>query len=115
MLVVFYTTFGGFRAVVWTDVLQGIVMVIGVLVLMGLTLSQVGGLASATRKLAEMMPPKLGTVRLVRTNSEGTFDIPLRYPGLIHRRSRGIPYPAITADHSNDTITLDPFPGCSIT
>lgn len=76
LLVVFYTTFGGFRAVVWTDVLQGVVMVIGVLVLMGLTLGQVGGLAKATRQLAEMMPPKLGTVRLVRTTPEGAFDIP---------------------------------------
>ncbi len=76
VLVVFYTTFGGFRAVVWTDVVQGIVMVVGVLVLLALTLGQVGGLGNATRKLTEMMPPKLGTVRFVRTTAEGEIEIP---------------------------------------
>ncbi len=76
VLVVFYTTVGGFRAVVWTDVVQGVVMVAGVLVLLALTLSQVGGLGNATRKLAEMMPPKLGTVLFVRASGEGSVEIP---------------------------------------
>ena len=31
--VIVYTAFGGFRAVVWTDVMQGIVMGIGVIIL----------------------------------------------------------------------------------
>ena len=46
--VVTYTTFGGFRAVAWTDTLQGIVMIIGVVLLVPLTLSAVGGLEEAT-------------------------------------------------------------------
>ena len=62
VLTVFYTTFGGFRAVVWTDILQGFVMVTGVLVMMALALYQVGGLRSATEKLAKMTPPEYGTV-----------------------------------------------------
>merc|ERR1711964_875050 len=32
LLVIAYTAYGGFRAVVWTDVLQGIVMIIGVMI-----------------------------------------------------------------------------------
>src|SRR5207247_93594 len=48
-----YTTYGGFWAVTWTDVLQGIVMVVGALLLMGLTLYHVGGLGNATLKLRE--------------------------------------------------------------
>ncbi len=76
ILVVFYTTLGGFRAVVWTDVLQGIVMVFGVLVLLALTIGQVGGLGNATRKLAEMMPPKIGTVRFARTTAGPAIEIP---------------------------------------
>lgn len=55
--VILYTSYGGFRAVVWTDVLQGVVMLCGVLILLPLTLSQVGGLGSATRDLAKMVPP----------------------------------------------------------
>jgi Na+/pantothenate symporter len=59
--VIVYTAFGGFRAVVWTDVMQGIVMCIGVIILLFLTLSQVGGLKNATEQLKEMTPPESGT------------------------------------------------------
>ncbi|MCH2386260.1 MAG: hypothetical protein MK293_13490, partial [Pedosphaera sp.] len=49
--VIVYTAFGGFRAVVWTDVMQGIVMGVGVIILLFLTLGQVGGLTKATEQL----------------------------------------------------------------
>ncbi len=62
--VILYTTWGGFHAVVWTDVMQGIVMVGGVLVLLPLAISQVGGLETATRQMAQMTPPRLGTLRV---------------------------------------------------
>lgn len=63
--VIAYTTYGGFRAVVWTDVLQGVVMLIGVLILMALALSQVGGLGKATARLAEQTPPEFATVSVI--------------------------------------------------
>lgn len=56
--VIVYTTYGGFRAVVWTDVMQGIVMALGVVIMLVLALSQVGGLGKATAQLAEMTPPE---------------------------------------------------------
>ena len=59
--VIVYTAFGGFRAVVWTDVMQGIVMGAGVIILLFLTLSQVGGLTKATEQLKEMTPPEFGS------------------------------------------------------
>ncbi len=62
--VIVYTTYGGFRAVVWTDVMQGLVMVIGVMIMLILALGQVGGLSKATEKLAEMRPPQMGTVTI---------------------------------------------------
>lgn len=62
--VIIYTAYGGFRAVVWTDVMQGIVMAVGVMVLLVLTLSQVGGLKNATHELAAMTPPEFGTARI---------------------------------------------------
>lgn len=63
--VILYVVYGGFRAVVWTDVMQGIVMFGGVLLMLGLALWQVGGLESATRKMAAMVPPEnaLATLR----------------------------------------------------
>ncbi len=57
LAVIIYTTYGGFHAVVWTDVMQGIVMVIGVMILLPLALYQVGGLESASREMAKMTPP----------------------------------------------------------
>lgn len=56
--VIAYTTYGGFRAVVWTDVMQGIVMVLGVLIMLPLAIHQVGSLDHATRELAQMTPPR---------------------------------------------------------
>lgn len=62
--VIVYTTYGGFRAVVWTDVMQGLVMGLGVAVLLGLTLFQTGGLGNATRELAKMTPPEFVDVEI---------------------------------------------------
>lgn len=65
--VIFYTTYGGFHAVVWTDVMQGIVMVAGVLIMLPLAISQVGGLTAGTRSLASMKPPNqpvLATIQM---------------------------------------------------
>lgn len=58
--VIIYTTWGGFHAVVWTDVMQGVVMVIGVLILLPLAISAAGGMANATREMAAMTPPRNG-------------------------------------------------------
>lgn len=91
VLTIFYTTFGGFRAVVWTDVLQGCVMVLGVLLMLGLALYQVGGLTRATKKLAKMMPPEVGSVTFIaaapasrdrRIASETWFTVPDESSGL---------------------------------
>ena len=62
--VIVYTTYGGFHAVVWTDVMQGIVMVIGVMIMLPLALWQVGGLTNATKQLSNMTPPRVGLMRI---------------------------------------------------
>ncbi len=62
--VIIYTAYGGFRAVVWTDVMQGLVMVGGVALMLPLAISQAGGLRSVTSKMAEMTPPKLVSLEL---------------------------------------------------
>ncbi len=64
VLVIVYTTYGGFHAVVWTDVMQGVVMVAGVAIMLPLTLSQVGGMKSGTEQMAKMIPPKIGTATI---------------------------------------------------
>jgi sodium/pantothenate symporter len=54
--VVVYTMYGGFRAVVWTDVLQGIVMLVGVLILLPTVLIKAGGMTAVSEKLARESP-----------------------------------------------------------
>lgn len=58
--VVVYTTYGGFWAVTWSDVLQGLVIVAGALLLMVLSLVKLGGLERATTIL-QTLDPKLVT------------------------------------------------------
>jgi sodium/pantothenate symporter len=65
VVVVVYTTYGGFRAVVWTDVMQGFVMVFGVAIMLPLALWEVGGLGKATEETARMTPPQFVELRLV--------------------------------------------------
>ena len=75
--VVVYTAYGGFRAVVWTDVMQGFVMVGGVVLMLPLAIWAVGGLGDATREMAQMTPPKLVKLELtVADSSNESFNIP---------------------------------------
>ena len=77
--VIIYTTYGGFHAVVWTDVMQGIVMVIGVLIMLPLAIWQVGGLQHATDEMAKMTPPRIGTVTLELSEpQDGVFALPAK-------------------------------------
>ncbi|QDU94445.1 sodium:solute symporter family protein [Lignipirellula cremea] len=58
LVIVVYETLGGFRAVAWTDVLQGSVLVLGFSVLVILVVQRYGSLESATRILQETAPQK---------------------------------------------------------
>ena len=68
LAVIAYTTYGGFQAVVWTDVMQGIVMVFGVIIMLPLALylvgkgapEGVGSLEYATSRMVDMSPPRRG-------------------------------------------------------
>lgn len=62
--VVAYTAWGGFRAVVWTDMMQGAIMGVGVVLLLALALTKVGGLGNATRELSRQIPPQDGNATL---------------------------------------------------
>ena len=56
--VVAYTTYGGFRAVAWTDTMQGIVMIVGIVLLVPFAVAAVpGGLTGATMKQRDRQDP----------------------------------------------------------
>lgn len=59
-VVIIYTAYGGFRAVVWTDVMQGIVMGLGVVILLPVVISQAGGVDAVVSRL-QSQPPQVVT------------------------------------------------------
>jgi SSS family solute:Na+ symporter/sodium/pantothenate symporter len=78
LTVVVYTTYGGFWAVTWTDVLQGLMIVAGAILLMILALHQVGGLDRATERLREIDPQLLtgpGPDNFVPVSLAGSYFI----------------------------------------
>ena len=72
--VILYTSVGGFRAVVWTDVMQGIFMVLGVLVMLPLALKISGGLNESTSILFTRNP---ALVHVPGPSVDGTAFLPL--------------------------------------
>jgi len=60
--VVAYTTYGGFRAVAWTDTMQGIVMIAGIGLLVPFAVHAAGGLENATLAL-RMRPDPVAEVK----------------------------------------------------
>ena len=70
IVVIAYVVYGGFRAVVWTDVMQGIIMMLGVAIMLVLVLQQTGGLTKANERLATMTPPNHGTAIVKRDRGE---------------------------------------------
>jgi sodium/pantothenate symporter len=61
LAVVGYTLIGGFLAAVWTDLLQSVMMFIGVTILVCLALPAAGGLEHATREAIADVGPQIAT------------------------------------------------------
>ena len=122
LVVVVYTAYGGFHAVVWTDVMQGVVMVVGVVIMLPLALYQVGGLEKATKDMAQMLPPERGTATL-RTASSAAHAVPagawLQKEGRVLRTAspvvippggvaKGVPVLEIATPHEIERLLGEP-------
>jgi len=59
LIIIIYETLGGFRAVAWTDVIQGCVLMTGFAVLVVLVFQRFGTLQEATAKLLIEQPEKI--------------------------------------------------------
>ncbi len=54
VVIILYTIMGGFRAVAWTDLLQGLLMVFGLVLLPLMALSQIGSIAELCSSLQQL-------------------------------------------------------------
>ena len=69
LIMVVYETLGGMRSVAWTDVLQGIVLLIGFAVLLFMVPDLAGGLSEVVRKISISDPGKIAVPSFEGVNS----------------------------------------------
>ncbi len=89
-LILFYETVGGMRAVAWTDAGQGVLMLVGLLLLLTWLLGDAGGLASLTESVRAVRPDAVRVPDTVeRTNWVSTIVLlglaSVVYPQAIQR------------------------------
>jgi sodium/pantothenate symporter len=106
LTVVAYTTYGGFWAVTWTDVLQGLMIVAGALLLMFLALRHVGGLANATEKLRAIDPSNLSLLTGPGPDNYLGLGLAVSYFMLWTLGSMGQPVGMVRLMACRDTPTL---------
>lgn len=98
-----YTFIGGFRAVVLTDTVQGLVMLIGTMLLLGATLVATGGMENAMTTL-HAIDPRLLTPTGVDDKLSATFM--LSFWVLVCFGLIGLPHTAVRAMAYKDSRSL---------
>ncbi len=88
-IIIIYTMMGGFRAVAWTDFIQGLIMVVGLVVLSLAAVQELGGFSVITQKVNEAAPAALTlmgekTTPVFLGSMVGLLGIGLGYPGQPH-------------------------------
>ncbi|MEE2656981.1 MAG: sodium:solute symporter family protein [Candidatus Latescibacterota bacterium] len=69
IIMVIYETLGGMRSVAWTDVIQGVVLLVGFSILLFVIPGLGGGLGSVVEKLSKMEPKMSGVPSLETCNT----------------------------------------------
>lgn len=88
-IIIFYTMMGGFRAVAWTDFVQGLIMVVGLAMLALVALVELGGFSEMIQKVNAVSPTTLTwmgdkTTAAFFGSMIGMLGIGLGYPGQPH-------------------------------
>jgi sodium/proline symporter len=88
-IVLIYTMMGGVRAVAWTDFAQGIIMVLGLVILSGVALASLGGFSGMIAEVGKESPETLQWMGGESTavffgSAVGLLGIGLGYPGQPH-------------------------------
>jgi SSS family solute:Na+ symporter/sodium/pantothenate symporter len=84
VIMVVYETLGGMRSVAWTDVIQGVVLATGFVVLLLVIPSLGGGLPAVVEKLSEISPEKVQVPSVEGRNTWISFVILLAFGASIY-------------------------------
>ncbi len=92
-IVIVYTMMGGFRAVAWTDFVQGLIMVFGIVLLALVAVAELGGLDGMSEQVTAKSPDTLAwmggkTTAVFFGSLVGLLGIGLGYPGQPHVLTR---------------------------
>jgi sodium/proline symporter len=92
-IIIVYTMMGGFLAVAWTDFVQGLIMVLGLVLLSGVAVMSLGGFGGMIEHLSQSHPQMLDwmggrTVGAFFGFMVGLLGIGLGYPGQPHVLNR---------------------------
>lgn len=92
-IIILYTMMGGFMAVVWTDFIQGLIMVAGLVILSGVALMELGGVGGMVEQVNRVSPQTLDwmggkTTAVFLGSMVGLLGIGLGYPGQPHVLNR---------------------------
>lgn len=88
-IVLVYTMMGGVRAVAWTDFIQGVIMVLGLVILSLVALASLGGFSGMLTEVSKASPETLQwmggkSVSVFLGSLVGLLGIGLGYPGQPH-------------------------------
>lgn len=109
LIIVVYETLGGFRAVAWTDVVQGSVLVVGFTILVWMVLQRFGGLAAATQDLAIRSPEKVTVPDGNRLREWASYVIVVGLGGALYPQSIQRIYAARTANVLKKSLVVMAF------
>ncbi len=92
-IIIAYTMMGGFHAVAWTDFVQGLIMVVGLVILSLVALAELGGLAEMQNRITQIEPDALSwmggkSFAVFFGSMIGLLGIGLGYPGQPHVLNR---------------------------
>ena len=101
LLTVFYTTFGGFRAVAWTDFVCAVLMIVGMVMLGWAVIGEAGGLTAAMERAAaaQLADPSadLSSSPIFSPNANGALPWTLLFSAwiLVGFGTAGLPQSAV--------------------
>ncbi len=84
LTIVVYETLGGFRAVAWTDVIQGSVLLVGFSILLILVLGHFGSLEQATKIIAAREPSKVAAPTWIKSNEWASYVLLIGIGGALY-------------------------------
>ncbi|MDA1050910.1 MAG: sodium:solute symporter family protein [Planctomycetota bacterium] len=84
LIIVVYETLGGFRAVAWTDVIQGSVLLVGFAILLVLVFREFGSLTEATKIVQLTAPDKVAPPNWIASSEWASYVLVVGIGGALY-------------------------------